>query len=171
MLGGRWGGGIQLFLEGGKSYGHHLCLRWHSERGAVLWGSKIICNVNVHIVPDLNENPWCFMHGLNMELDLQSLFWAPCAFCSCTNRLRPRNNPPPPAHIRGHYWSAKIEDISLLPLVLDFYFLRCNSDERTGWMFFQLVMSKHVGKSYHFWKLFPHRSKTLPILYLAVHIL
>ncbi len=32
--------------------------------------------------------------------------------------LRPRNSPPPPAFgliIRGRYWSAKIDDISLLP--------------------------------------------------------
>ncbi len=36
---------------------------------------------------------------------------------SCTHWLRPRNSPPPPtriwAHIRGLYWSAKTDDISL----------------------------------------------------------
>ncbi len=40
--------------------------------------------------------------------------WAPCA--QLYNWLRPRNYPPPPtfwAHVRGHYWSAKIDDISL----------------------------------------------------------
>jgi hypothetical protein len=42
-----------------------------------------------------------FQHRLNMELDLESLFGL---------------HVPPPriwAHIRGHYWSAKIDDISL----------------------------------------------------------
>ncbi len=46
-------------------------------------------------------------HRLNMKLDLQS----------CTHWLRHRNPPPPRiwAHIRGLYWSAKIDDISLWP--------------------------------------------------------
>jgi hypothetical protein len=54
-------------------------------------------------------------HRLNMELDLQSLFGL-----LCTVKLiaigRDHRNPPPPriwAHIRGSYWSAKIDDISL----------------------------------------------------------
>jgi hypothetical protein len=51
------------------------------------------------------------MRRLNTELDLQSLFGL-----LCTAVLRPRNSPPPPppfwAHIRGRYWSAKIDDIS-----------------------------------------------------------
>ncbi len=36
---------------------------------------------------------------------------------SCTHWLRPRNPPPPPA-LRGRYWSAKIDDISLLNGIL-----------------------------------------------------
>ncbi len=54
------------------------------------------------------------IHRLNMELDLQSLFGL--YVHSCTHWLRPRNCLPPPriwAHIRGRYWSAKIDDISL----------------------------------------------------------
>jgi hypothetical protein len=48
-----------------------------------------------------------------MELDLQSLFGLHVH--SCTHWLRPRNPPPPAfwAHIRGRYWSAKIDDTSL----------------------------------------------------------
>ncbi len=37
---------------------------------------------------------------------------------SCTHWLRPRNPSPPPAFglvLRGRYWSAKIDDISLPP--------------------------------------------------------
>jgi hypothetical protein len=41
--------------------------------------------------------------------------WAPVY--SCTHWLGPRNSSPPPpriwAHLRGRYWSAKIDDISL----------------------------------------------------------
>jgi len=44
---------------------------------------------------------------LNMKLDLQSLFGL--RVHSCTHWLRPRIW----AHIRGRYWSAKIDDISL----------------------------------------------------------
>ncbi len=52
---------------------------------------------------------------LNMELDLQSLFGL---LYSCTHWLGPSNSPPLPrirAYIRGRYWSAKIDDISLYP--------------------------------------------------------
>ncbi len=53
---------------------------------------------------------------VNMELDLQSLFGHHMS--SCTHWLRSCNPPPPPpptiwAHVRGRYWSAKIDDISL----------------------------------------------------------
>jgi hypothetical protein len=67
-------------------------------------------------------------HRLNMELlvDLQSLFAlhvhtiVHCAVHGSTGThwLRSRNPPPSPriwAHIRGRYWSAKIDDISLWP--------------------------------------------------------
>ncbi len=46
----------------------------------------------------------CHYHRLNMELDLQSLFWL--HVYSCTHWLKPRNSPPSPliwAHIRGRY--------------------------------------------------------------------
>ncbi len=54
-------------------------------------------------------------HRINMELDLQSLFGLHVH--SCTHGLRPRNLPPPHiwAYIRGRYWSAKRDDISLWP--------------------------------------------------------
>jgi hypothetical protein len=47
-----------------------------------------------------------------MELDLKSLFGAPCA---CAKLFSLAEMPPPRiwAHIRGRYWSAKIDDISL----------------------------------------------------------
>jgi hypothetical protein len=50
---------------------------------------------------------------------------------SCTHWLRPRNHPLPPriwAHIRGRYWSAKIETTSLCdPPGTD---RKCRSGER-----------------------------------------
>jgi hypothetical protein len=51
-----------------------------------------------------------------MELDLQSLFGLHVH--SCNHWLRPRNHPPPLypptlGHMRGRYWSAKIDDIHL----------------------------------------------------------
>jgi hypothetical protein len=53
-----------------------------------------------------------------MELDLQSLFGLHVhALCTSVLMPRPRNprRPPSPAwaHIRGRYWPAKIDDISL----------------------------------------------------------
>jgi hypothetical protein len=52
-------------------------------------------------------------HRLNIELDLQSLF--ELHLHSCSYWLRPPNSPPPRiwAHIRGSYWSAKIDLIFL----------------------------------------------------------
>jgi hypothetical protein len=54
-------------------------------------------------------------HRLNIDLDLQSLFGL--HVYSCTHWLTPRTPYPPPsriwAHIRGRYWLAKIDDISL----------------------------------------------------------
>ncbi len=55
-------------------------------------------------------------HRLNMEVDLQSLFGLhssmSCDVHSCSHWLRPRNSLPPPV-LRGRYWLAKINDISL----------------------------------------------------------
>ncbi len=49
-----------------------------------------------------------------MELDLQSLFEHLCT--AVLIGWDPGTPPPPPAffwaHIRGHYWSAKVDDIS-----------------------------------------------------------
>ncbi len=58
------------------------------------------------------------INKLNMKLDLQSLLGSWPVY-SCTHWLRPRNSPPPP-HLGSYtsalqYWSAKIDDISLLP--------------------------------------------------------
>jgi hypothetical protein len=52
-------------------------------------------------------------HSLNMELDLQSLFGLHVH--NCIHWLRPHKPPSPRiwAHIRGRYWSAKIDDICL----------------------------------------------------------
>jgi hypothetical protein len=51
-------------------------------------------------------------HRLNMEFDLQSLFWVLCASAQLYS-LAETTQPLPPAHKRGRYWSAKIDDISL----------------------------------------------------------
>jgi hypothetical protein len=51
-----------------------------------------------------------------MELDLQSLFGL--HVLEQQYSLAETPYPPPPriwAHIKGHYWSAKIDDISLRP--------------------------------------------------------
>ncbi len=60
---------------------------------------------------------------LNMELALQSLFGR--YIMQCTDGLRPSNPPSPRiwARIRGRYWSAKIDDISLWP----------SNSNKTGW--------------------------------------
>ncbi len=57
------------------------------------------------------------MHRLNMELDRQSLFGLHVHSCILIG-WDPATPPPPPpiwSHIRGRYWSAKIDDISLWP--------------------------------------------------------
>ncbi len=65
---------------------------------------------------ELDATVYC-IHRLNMELDLH--------VHSCTHWLRPRNPPPPIpriwAHIRGRYWSAKTDDISLWPPWLHYF--------------------------------------------------
>jgi hypothetical protein len=56
-----------------------------------------------------------FSHTLNMKLDLQSLFGLH-VHCAQLYSLAETPHPPPPrlwAYIRGRYWSAKIDDISL----------------------------------------------------------
>ncbi len=59
--------------------------------------------------------------------------WAPVY--SCTHWQRTPKLPPPPriwAHIRGRYWSAKIDDISLKPTALNhrFFIDRSNKSAR-----------------------------------------
>ncbi len=65
-----------------------------------------ICGAQPFLIADQlsgrNRKPLnlvCYTHGLNMELDLQSLF-GPHVH-SCTHWLRPRNPPPPPAFRRS----------------------------------------------------------------------
>jgi hypothetical protein len=74
--------------------------------------------------PNPTKGPWectfffqyfAVNYRLHMELDLQSIFGLHVH--SCTHRLRP-HMPHPPfsriwAHVRGRYWSAKIDNISL----------------------------------------------------------
>jgi hypothetical protein len=69
--------------------------------------------VYIHFVDATHE--W-WKAWLNMELYLQSLFGF--YVHNCTHWLRPRNPPPPSplriwAQMRGRYWTAKIDDISL----------------------------------------------------------
>jgi hypothetical protein len=58
-------------------------------------------------------------YRLTMEVDLQSLLGSMSRDLHiCTHWLRARNSSPPPAFglvLRGRYWSAKIDDISLNP--------------------------------------------------------
>ncbi len=61
-----------------------------------------------------------FSHRLIMELDLQSLFGLHVHCAVCTAVLVGRDPPPLPcsgAHVRGRYWSAKIDDISVESLI------------------------------------------------------
>ncbi len=59
------------------------------------------------------------LHRLNMEVELQSLFGLHVTWCAQPYSLAEApQSPPPPAFgldIRGRYWSAKIDDISLYP--------------------------------------------------------
>jgi hypothetical protein len=65
--------------------------------------------------------------GLNMEVDLQSLFGLHVTLCEQLYSLSETPQlPPPPAFgllLRGRYWSAKIDDISLSP---PGWYLLCN---------------------------------------------
>ncbi len=72
------------------------------------------CNfMYVHCtVPLLDSFIIAFNHRLNLELDLQSFI------CTAVLIGWDPATPPSPriwAHIRGRYWSAKIDDISLWP--------------------------------------------------------
>ncbi len=60
-----------------------------------------------------SSSPWyTFNHRVKYKVDLQSLFGLHVH--SCTHWLHEtRNSPRIWAHIRGHYWSANINDISL----------------------------------------------------------
>jgi hypothetical protein len=81
-------------------------------------GRWVDAGVGVYL-PTVSARVEVLLHRLNMELDLQSLF-GPHVY-SCTHWLRPRTLPPSPrswAHIRGRYWSDKIDDISLWPPAL-----------------------------------------------------
>jgi hypothetical protein len=63
---------------------------------------------------EVNHKGWeSSTHKLNMEIDLQSVFRLHVH--SCTHWLRPATPPLPRiwAHIRGRYWAAKMDDISL----------------------------------------------------------
>jgi hypothetical protein len=55
------------------------------------------------------------MHRSNMELDLKSLFGLHVHSCTWYSLAETPQHPPPRiwAHIRGRYWSAKVDDISL----------------------------------------------------------
>jgi hypothetical protein len=55
------------------------------------------------------------MHGLNMELYLQSYLGSYVQLYSLTETSQLPSFPRICAHIRGRYWSAKIDDISLQP--------------------------------------------------------
>ncbi len=71
------------------------------------------------LVNELNSLLVCKDHRLNIEVDLQSLSSMSHDVHSCTHWLRPRNPLPSPrigSRIRGRYWSAKIDDISLWPI-------------------------------------------------------
>jgi hypothetical protein len=99
-LGGGFRGGVRE-----SSLGSAEC----SWKVSGCWGGCIPATVSARVE--------VLLHMFNMELDLQSLF-GPHVY-SCTHWLRPRTLPPTPrswAHIRGRYWSDKIDDISCDPL-------------------------------------------------------
>ncbi len=83
---------------------YNICVRRESGYCSIEWSVPL---------PYQNQASISITMRLNMEFDLQSLFGLHVH--SCTHWLR---HPPPPtlyiwAHIRGIYWSAKIDDISL----------------------------------------------------------
>ncbi len=89
---------------------------------------------------------------LSNELDLQSLFGLHVR--NYTHWLRPCNPPPPSiwAHIRGRYWSANIDDISLwLP-------------EAISWNYILVIVVKKHHKLYTARNSFP---KIKPLVFIA----
>jgi hypothetical protein len=68
------------------------------------------------VLANLSDLPHMTEGQNHMELDLQSLFWAPCAqlySLAETPQPAPTLNRLIWAHIQGRSWSAKIDDISL----------------------------------------------------------
>jgi hypothetical protein len=105
--GGRGGGGALR----GFSQWEKLCTLSPYK----LWRS----NLWYYVVYSLLIDAYCTDHRLNMELDLQSLFRLHVTWCIQLYSLAetPQLSPTPRiwTHIRGHFWSAKGDDISLEP--------------------------------------------------------
>jgi hypothetical protein len=84
----------------------------------------LACSIMVHAQEHSIEELFCnntVNFRLNMELDLQTLFGLHEHSSTNWPRSQKFRNPPPPpppriwAHIRGRYWSARTDDISLCP--------------------------------------------------------
>ncbi len=105
-----------------------------------------------------------------------TFIWALC----CTHWLRPRNSPYPRiwAHIRGRYWSAKIDDISLWPpYVLEWSrhhasnevilnLIDKNSERCQAWDFCLRVIFKTIKCSANSYK----DKLSIPLLYLCTQL-
>jgi hypothetical protein len=90
-----------------------FCLLFLTYCNTVQWSQKSAQDVQkMYIVH-------AFDHRLNMELDRQSLFGLHVH--SCTHWLKPPTPLTPHiwAHIRGFYWSAMIDDISMWSPAVD----------------------------------------------------
>jgi hypothetical protein len=86
---------------------HRKILAFYALWRLTFW--KLKC---LDVTHSVNFGTYSSCQRLNMELDLQSLFGLDVH--SCTHWLRHRTPPPRIwAHIRGRYWSAKIDYISL----------------------------------------------------------
>jgi hypothetical protein len=109
-------------MSGLKGKNMHVGL----ARSSFLYCTEAKVCFRIRIETSTDPQHWfqdVFIHRLNMELDLQSLF---IYVYSCTHLLRPRN----PylrilAHKRGRSWSANIDDISLWPPVFIIYSNMC----------------------------------------------
>jgi hypothetical protein len=111
---------MELDLQSSSGLHVHSCTHWLRPRislppphlGSYTWALLVSQDRRHHFVTS-----W---HRLNMEVDFQSLFWAPCHVMSTAVLIGwdPATLSLPPriwAHIRGRYWSAKTVDISLWP--------------------------------------------------------